>query len=100
MKYVITWAAREGGSERENEEATQRALELFSKWTPESGLQIHQLVGGLDSRTGVCVCETDNPNDIVLTTAYFGPLFRYTVTPVMDVQQTVESIRSAAARRG
>ena len=100
MKYVITWAAREGGSARENEEAMQRALELFGKWTPESSLQIHQLVGGLDARTGVCVCETDDPNAIVLTTAYFAPLFNYTVMPVMDVQQTVDSIQAAAARRG
>jgi|tagenome__1003787_1003787.scaffolds.fasta_scaffold20669725_2 hypothetical protein len=100
MKYVITWAAREGGSARESEEAGQRALELFGRWTPESNLQIHQLVGGLDSRTGVCVCETDDPNAIVLTTAYFAPFFNYTVIPVMDLQQTVESFQAATARRG
>ena len=100
MKYVVTWTAREGGSARETEEATQRALELFGKWTPESSLQIHQLVSGLDARTGVCVCETDDPNAIVLTTAYFSPIFSYTVIPVMDVQQVVDGIQAAAARRG
>ena len=32
MKYVMTWTPRLSGSAEENEAATRRGLELFSKW--------------------------------------------------------------------
>jgi hypothetical protein len=52
MKYVMAWTNRLGGSGKENEEAVERALELFSKWQPPAGTTFHQFVGRLDAEGG------------------------------------------------
>ena len=100
MKYWITWTSREGGSPQDHDLAAQRALDLFAKWEPEPGVHIHQLLGGLDGRSGACVLETDDPHTVVRTTALFAPFFNYTVVPALDLEEAVDDYRGAIDRRG
>ena len=72
-KYVLTWTPRLGGSGAQNEEATKRALELYQKWTPPSGLNILQFLARADGEGGFAVVETDNPGDLAGIASKFAP---------------------------
>ena len=48
MKYVMSWTSRLNGSEKENEEAMRRGVEMFSKWQPPDGTTFHQFVGSAE----------------------------------------------------
>ncbi len=69
----------------DNEAATKRLLEVYSRWTPPAGATVHHLLGKLDSGGGYALLETDNPMDVVDVTSKFGPLADYHVEPVIDI---------------
>ena len=99
MKFVVSWSIRAGGTPKENEEATEDALRLFARWVPEPALGIHQILGGIDGRTGFAVVETEDPLAIARTTAYFSPHLEYTVVPVVDLPQMAEAAQAAVQQR-
>lgn len=85
MKYAMTWTSRLGGSGKENEEAVQRALELFSKWQPPAGTTFHQFVGRVDGEGGFAIVETDNAVELLTETSKFAPFNSFQVHPVVDM---------------
>lgn len=95
MKYLMSWTYRQGGSTRENEEAVERALALFSKWSPSSTVKIHQFLQRIDSGGGFSVVECDNPADVAETTSKFATFAEYTVYPVMDVDESIGVFQQA-----
>lgn len=84
MKYVIAWKTRLTGSERENEQAARRGIELFSKYEMPSQTTFHQFLGRLDGTGGFAVVETDDPAEVLDGVTKFGPLNEFEVHPVMD----------------
>jgi hypothetical protein len=91
MKYVMAWTSRLGGSGKENEEGVARALELFSKWQPAAGTTFHQFVGRLDSEGGYAVVETDNPTELLESTAKFAPFNVFQIHPVVDINDWAQT---------
>lgn len=99
MKYLMSWTYRVNGTAKENEESVERALALFSKWSPSPTTTIHQFVQRLDNMGGFSVVETDNPADVAETTSKFSTFADYLVYPVMDVQEGVGVIQQACEFR-
>jgi hypothetical protein len=89
MKYVITWRALQGGSAADNEAAAERALQLFSKWSPAADATFHQFVERLDGTGGFAVVETDNPLSVLDGPSKFGTLFEFKVDPVIDIMESI-----------
>jgi len=87
MKYVIAWKVRHGGSAAENEANAARILEVYSKWTPPTGVTFHQFVARIDGEGGFAVTEGDDPATAALDIAKLSPYLEYTVYPVMDVAE-------------
>ena len=95
MKYVMAWTSRLGGSGAENEAGVARALELFSKWQPAAGTTFHQFVGRLDAEGGFAVVETDNPTELLDSTAKFAPFNVFQIHPVVDINDWAQTAREA-----
>ena len=87
MKIVATWKMRYGGSAAENEATAARVLEVFSKWTPDSDVTIHQFVLRVDGEGGFMVAEVDDPASIARGIAKWAPFAEYTVYPVLDIAE-------------
>ena len=93
--YAVRWRTRPSVGSN-TEEAAQRALALYSKWTPPQGATYHHLLSGLDGRTGVAIVETDNPEDIAETCAKMAPYIDFRVLPVIDMAESgAEILRTA-----
>jgi Protein of unknown function (DUF3303) len=99
MKYVMAWTTRLNGSEKENEEAARRGVELFSKWQQPTGITFHQFVGRLDGTGGFAVVETDNPADILDGVTKFGPLNAFDLHPVVDLADWIQSAQEGVEFR-
>jgi hypothetical protein len=93
MKYVMAWTSRLGSSGKENEKAVERALELFSKWQPPAGTTFHQFVGRLDAEGGFAVVETDNPAELLESTAKFATFNVFQIYPVVDMAEWAQSLQ-------
>jgi hypothetical protein len=89
MKFVVSWRVRSGVSSEGNEVATQRVLQVFSKWAPPSDETFHQFLGRLDGTGGFAVVETDNPESLAEAPAKFGPFLEFEITPVQDIGDTM-----------
>jgi Domain of unknown function (DUF3303) len=89
MKYHVSWKVRAGGSAADNEAASARLLEVFSKWSPPSDATYHQFLGRLDGDGGFAVVETDNPASVLEGPAKFAPWLEFSVIPVLDIMETV-----------
>jgi hypothetical protein len=87
MKYVTAWKIRFGGSAAENEATVARILEVYSKWTPSSGVTFHQFVARIDGQGGFAVTEGDDPAAAALDIAKLCPYAEYEVYPVMDLAE-------------
>jgi hypothetical protein len=87
VKYVLAWTSRSGGSAAENEKAATRALQLYQKWSPPSGVSITEFVSRLDGEGGFAVLEADDPALVLGISARFSPYLTTQVYPVvgMDV---------------
>ncbi|HKP41220.1 DUF3303 domain-containing protein [Mycobacterium sp.] len=99
MKYVMTWTPRLNGSAEENEAATRRGLELFSKWQQPTSTTFHQFVGRVDGIGGFAVVETDNPADLLEGSAKFGPLNEFHLYPVVDVPDWMQAAQEGVEFR-
>ena len=84
MKYVISWVSRPGITE----ESAARSLQVFSKWSPSEPDSFKQFLGRVDGQGGYAFVETDEPAKIAKDVAPFGAWFEFTVTPVLDIQET------------
>jgi hypothetical protein len=99
MKYVMTWTPRFHGSAQENEAATRRGLELFSKWQQPAGSTFHQFVARLDGAGGFAVVETDNPADLLDGTSKFATLNDFQLYPVVDMPDWVRAAQEGVEFR-
>ncbi len=87
MKYLLAWTTRPGGSHAENEESAKRALQMYQKWAPSSGLNILQWIARIDGEGGYAVVETDDPATIADIAAKFAPYLAAEVHPVLDMAE-------------
>jgi hypothetical protein len=99
MKFVMAWTSRINSSGRENEEAVQRALQLFSKWQPPAGVTFHQFVGRVDSEGGFAVVETDQPAELLSATGKFAPYNVFHIYPVVDINDWAQQAQDGVEFR-
>ena len=99
MKYVMSWTPRLSGSAEENETATRRGLELFSKWQQPASTTFHQFVGQLDGAGGFAVVETDDPANLLDGSSKFGPLNEFQLYPVADIADWMQAAQEGVEFR-
>jgi hypothetical protein len=99
MKYVVSSTARLNGSEKENEAAMRRGLELYSKWTPPASTTFHQFVGRVDGGGTLAVVETDNPADLLDAVGKFAPMLEYQIHPVVDIADWARKLQEGVEFR-
>ena len=99
MKYVMTWTPRLSGCAEENEAATRRGLELFSKWQQPAGTTFHQFVARVDGTGGFAVVETDSPAELLDGTGKFSPLNEFQLYPVVDIADWVQAAQDGVEFR-
>jgi Protein of unknown function (DUF3303) len=87
VKYVLAWTVRSGGSAAENEEGAKRALQMYQKWAPPSGLEILQWVARVDGEGGYAVVETDDPAILAGISARFSPYLVGQTHPVVNMDE-------------
>lgn len=99
MKYLVSMKFRLNASASENEAASKRILDLYSKWSPPEGTTFHQFLGRLDGAGTFAVVESDDPAAIADTTSKFGPYVEYEIHPVQDIEDTVRAAYEGVAFR-
>lgn len=93
MKYLVSWTYRFNGSAADNEESVRRGIAVFSKWTQPQSTTYHAFLGRLDGTGGFALVETDNAADLADTTSKFGFIADYQIYPVVDIDQSVQSLQ-------
>lgn len=99
MKYLMSWTYRVGGTAKENEESVERALALFSKWSPSQAVTFHQFLQRIDGSGGFAVVECDNAADLADATTKFSTFAEYLIYPVIDVEESIGMLQQACAFR-
>jgi hypothetical protein len=100
MKYMLSWTNRAGGSASQLEEDAKRALQMYQKWTPPSGLNILAWVGRVDGEGGYALVETDDPSLIAGIPAKFATYLITTVHPVLEMADMAQIAGEGIEWRG
>jgi Domain of unknown function (DUF3303) len=83
MLFHVTWEFTDLG-----EEETRRNLAVFSKWQPPAGADFKGFYGFADGSGGVAIVEVDDVATLARTTAPWTPWLRFTVTPILPIEDT------------
>jgi hypothetical protein len=89
MKYMIEYTIRNNGLTYEQNLANHDALlKAFSKWKPETGMNVHAFVTDL-SNDGYVLVEADDPKVVASFVGKFVFWNDVQVKPVIDVMEAV-----------
>jgi uncharacterized protein DUF3303 len=82
-----------------SEQAIQRNLAFFSQWEPPEGFEFKGFWGCADNSGGVAIIEADSATTIAKATASFTPWLRFSVTPILPIEEASAIAGEAAAAR-
>ena len=82
-----------------SEEAERRSLAVFSKWQPPAGAEFKGFYGFADNTGGVAIVEADSAATLAKTTAPWIPWLRFTVTPIIPIEEATAIAGEANAFR-
>ena len=82
-----------------SEEAERRSLAVFSKWQPPAGAEFKGFYGFADNTGGVAIVEADSAATLAKTTAPWVPWLRFTVTPIIPIEEATAIAGEANAFR-
>jgi hypothetical protein len=99
MLFQVNYTTRSGGSVRENEEGAERALALFSKWTPPASMHVKSFLARADGKGGTVLVETDDVSALLDGPAKFGALNDFEIVPVVEIGEAVPILADAIAWR-
>jgi len=71
-----------------SEDAVRRALAVFSAWQPPAGAEFHGFYGFADGKGGVAIVEADSAATLLRTTDPWVPWLRFTVTPIVPIEES------------
>jgi hypothetical protein len=71
-----------------SEEGSRRSLEVFANWQPPDGARFQGFYGFADGRGGVAIIEADDVASLTRTTAPWTPWLRFTVTPIIPIEES------------
>jgi hypothetical protein len=83
MLFHVTWAFKDTG-----EEGARRSLALLAKWEPPAGAEFQGFYGFADGNGGVALIEADSSATMARTTSPWTPWLRFTVTPIVPIEES------------
>ena len=83
MLFHVTWQFNEL-----SEESERRSLNVFSQWQPPAGADFQGFYGFVDGTGGVAIIEVDSAATLARTTAPWTPWLRFTVTPIVPIDES------------
>jgi hypothetical protein len=95
--FQINYTARAGGSVKENEASSKRALALFSKWSPPAGMDIKSFHARADGQGGTLVVETESIAVLADGPAKFLAVNEFEIVPILDITDAVAILNEASA---
>ena len=81
------------------EEAEKRSLQVFSQWAPQEGAHFQAFYAFADNSGGFAIIETDSAAILAQTTAPWGPWLRFTIRPIVPVEEATPIVAEAIAFR-
>ena len=95
MLFLVSWKNRAGHGPAEGE----AGLEVFSRWEPPAGFEFKAMYGRADGG-GFCICEVESAEVMMQATApWAGTLLDYEMSPIVEIERTVEIMNEAVAFR-
>jgi hypothetical protein len=82
-----------------SEEGGRRSLAVFAKWQPPAGAEFKGFYGCADGKGGVAIIEADSAATLARTTAPWTPWLRFTVTPIVPIEESTAINGEAVAFR-
>ena len=71
-----------------SEEGERRSLSVFQIWQPPAGAEFRGFYGFADGAGGVAIVEVDSVQTLARTTAPWTPWLRFTVTPILPIEES------------
>ena len=94
MLFCVTWEFNDL-----SEDETVRSLAVFEKWQPPEGAQFQGFYGYADGTGGVAIIEVESAETMAATTAPWTPWLRFTITPIVPIEESARIAGEAAAFR-
>jgi hypothetical protein len=94
MLFHVTWEFIDT-----SEAGSKRSLTVFSKWQPPAGAEFKGFYGFSDGRGGVAIIEADSAATLFETIAPWVPWLRFSVTPIVPIEEATELSNTAVAFR-
>ena len=82
-----------------SEAGEKRSLQVFSKWQPPEGAQFQGFYGFADGSGGIAIVEADSAATVARTTAPWTPWLRFTMTPIVPIEEATAIAGEAIAFR-
>jgi len=71
-----------------SEEGTARSLKVLAGWQPPAGADFKGFFGRADGSGGVALIEADSVATLSRTTAPWTPWLRFTITPILPIEES------------
>jgi uncharacterized protein DUF3303 len=81
--FCVTWEFIDT-----SETGVQRSLEVFGRWEPPPGADFKAFYGYADGTGGVAIIEVDSVATLARTTAPWVPWLRFTVKPILPIEES------------
>ena len=94
MLFHVTWDFTD-----QSEDAERRSLEVFSNWQPPENAKFQGFYGLADGSGGVALIEADSAATLMRTVSPWTPWLRFTVTPIVPIEEATAIGAEAVAFR-
>jgi Protein of unknown function (DUF3303) len=94
MLFHVTWQFTDT-----TEASVRRNLDVFEKWQPPAGAEFKGFYGLSDGSGGIALIEVDSAATLARTTAPWTPWLRFTVTPIIPIEESTGIAGEAVAFR-
>ena len=94
MLFHVTWKFIDT-----SEAGQKRSLSVFEKWQPPAGAEFQGFFGLADGTGGVAILEADSAATLTRTIDPWTPWLRFTVTPIVPIEQATAIAHEAVAFR-
>jgi hypothetical protein len=94
MLFHVMWEFTD-----EAEESERRSLAVFASWQPPAGAEFKGFYGLADGSGGVAIVEVDSAATLARTTAPWTPWLRFSVTPILPIEESTAIAGEAIAFR-
>jgi hypothetical protein len=93
MLFQVAWDFTDS-----SDAGQKRSLQLFSQWQP-GPVQFQGFYGFADGSGGVAIVEAASAADLAKTVAPWTPFMKFTLRPILPIQESSQIAVAAAAWR-